>query len=71
MNILKSSPVPKMKVEMMTLTILNFKPNTAITPNMMNQLNAIGMNDNSASSRRPYDNSSAINTIKEETNSTK
>ena len=28
------------------------------------RFNAIGMNDNSASSRRPYDNSSAINTMK-------
>ena len=53
MKMLKSSPIPKMKVEMMMLTMLNSIPKIAINPKMMNQLSAIGVKESSASSNRP------------------
>ena len=53
MKMLKSSPMPKMKVERMIVTMLNSTPNIAISPRMMTQLMPIGSSDISVSSIRP------------------
>ena len=53
MKMLKSSPMPNMKVERMIVTMLNSTPNIAISPRMMTPLMPIGSSDISVSSIRP------------------
>jgi hypothetical protein len=53
MKMLKSSPMPNMKVERMIVTMLNSMPSMAISPRMMTHPTAIGSSDMSVSSIRP------------------
>ena len=55
MKILKSSPIPKMKVDRMMFTILNWTPSIPIIPVIITQLMAIGRKLSKASSSRPYE----------------
>ena len=59
MKMLKSSPMPKMKVDRMMLMILNFIPNMPMKPIMIIQLMNMGRKLISASSSLPYDSHSA------------
>ena len=67
MKMLKSSPIPKIKVARMIFTMLNLMPKSAIMPRMRTQLIAIGRKVSSVSSMRPYDTKSAKKTISDET----
>ena len=55
-----------MKVERMMFTILNWVPVIAMSPRMIIQLMAIGVNVISVNSMRPYEISRAKNMRKEE-----
>ena len=55
MKMLKSSPIPKMKVERMMFTMLNSTPRMPIIPMMRTQLSSIGRKLSMASSMRPKD----------------
>ena len=53
MKMMKSSPIPKMKVERMMFTMLNSIPRMPIIPMMSTQLSSIGRKLSMASSMRP------------------
>ena len=53
MKMLKSSPMPNMKVERIIVTMLNSTPNRAISPRMMTHPMPIGSSDITVSSMRP------------------
>ena len=66
MNMLKSSPMPNMKVASIMLTMLNSIPSIAISPRMTTQPASIGRKARIASSRRPYEIQRARKTIIED-----
>ena len=66
MKILKSSPIPKMKVERIILIMLNSRPRIPIRPKIMVQLISIGRKLIRVNSIRPYEINRARNIRNEE-----
>ena len=71
MKMLKSSPIPKMKVARMILTILNLIPNMAMRPVIITQLINMGRKLRTANSNLPYVSHRTKNIRNEDMNSTR